>query len=234
MKHAALTVAAIVASASLVGCASQPNTLTRAEESAGWTLLFDGETTEHFRGYRKPEFPTRGWAVIDGTLRRVAGPSGGDIATREQYGDFEFVCEWLVTPGANSGIIYRSTEDKGSSWETGFEFQILDDAAHRDGSTPKTRAGSLYDLVAPSRDVVRPAGEWNEARIVARGDHLRHYLNGVLIVDIRLDSDEYRAAHATSKWPGMADFGKRAKGHIVLQDHGDEVWFRNIRVRELR
>ena len=190
MNRFAIALAASLIVGSLTGCAREPNTLTSAERSAGWTLLFDGESAEHFRGYRRADFPTRGWAVVDGTLRRVAGPAGGDIVTREQFGDFEFVCEWLVTPGANSGIIYRTTEDRGNSWETGLEFQILDDAAHRDGAAPKTRAGSLYDIAAPTHDAVRPAGEWNEARIVARGPHIRHYLNGTLIVDIRLDSDE--------------------------------------------
>lgn len=203
------------------------------EKEAGWIVLFDGTSTEHFRGYRQESFPNRGWAVIDGTLRRTAGQGGGDIITREQFGDFEFVCEWLVTPGANSGIIYRCTEDKRYTWETGLEMQILDDEAHRDGSSPKTRAGSLYDLVGPKKDMVKPAGEWNEARVVAQGTHIRHYLNGELIVDIDMNSDEYREAHAASKWPGMPDMGTRMKGHIALQDHGDEVWFRNIRVREL-
>lgn len=211
-----------------------PNTLTPAERSEGWTLLFDGASAEHFRAYRGESFPSQGWAVVDGTLRRSPGDAwGGDIVTREQYGDFEFVCEWLVTPGGNSGIIYRCTEDRGASWETGPEMQILDDAAHRDGSAPDTRAGALYDIAPCTADVVRPAGEWNEARIVARGPHLQHFLNGVKVVDIRLDSEEYRAAHAASKWTALPDFATSASGHIALQDHGDEVWFRNIRVRRL-
>lgn len=235
--------AAVLGVACGIGCArtcvlSDPATSSEdaskaSEKDAGWVVLFDGTSAEHFRGYRREGFPDRGWAVVDGTLRRTAGQGGGDIVTREQYGDFEFVLEWLVTPGANSGIIYRCTEDKGYAWETGLEMQILDDAAHRDGSTPKTRAGSLYDLVAPMKDVVKPAGEWNEARVVAQGTRIRHYLNGELIVDIDMKSDAYREAHAASKWPGMPEMGTRMKGHIALQDHGDEVWFRNIRVREL-
>ena len=210
------------------------NAAGASDKASGWIVLFDGESAEHFRGYRQEGFPVRGWAVIDGTLRRTPGQGGGDIITREQYADFEFVCEWLVTPGANSGIIYRCTEDKGYTWETGLEMQILDHEAHRDGSSPKTRAGSLYDLVPPMKNVVKPAVEWNEARVVAQGTRIRHYLNGDLIVDIDLNSDEYRKAHAASKWPAMPDMGTRMKGHIALQDHGDEVWFRNIRVRELR
>ncbi len=230
-------IAAITSAAALVALASttprEPNTLTAEERAEGWTLLFDGASTEHFRGYRADAFPAQGWAVIDGSLRRVPGEWGGDIVTREQYADFEFVCEWLVTPGGNSGVIYRCTEDRGASWETGLEMQILDDHAHRDGSQPDTRAGALYDLVPCSEDVVKPAGAWNEARIIARGPHIQHFLNGVKVVDIRLDSDEYRKAHANSKWTQMPDFATRRKGHIALQDHGDEVWFRNIRVRRL-
>lgn len=210
-----------------------PNTLNAEEAAGGWTLLFDGATTDQFRGYRQPGFPAQGWAVVDGTLRRTPGPAGGDIVTREQYADFEFVCEWRVSPGGNSGIIYRCTEDKMYPWETGPEMQILDDAAHGDGAKPNTRAGSLYDLFPCSENVVKPAGEWNEARIVAKGPHIQHFLNGVKVVDIRLDSEEYREAHAQSKWTAMPDFAKRPRGHIALQDHGDEVWFRNIRVRAL-
>jgi hypothetical protein len=211
-----------------------PNSLTRGEQSVGWILLFDGESTENFRGFRKDEFPAQGWDVTeDGSLHRTAGPSGGDIITRDQYGNFEFACEWRIAPGGNSGIIYRATEDHAYPWETGPEYQILDDDAHRDGSKPNTRAGSLYDLYPCASDVVRPAGEWNETLIVVRGPHIQHYLNGVLVVDAYIGSPEYKAAHAQSKWTGMPDFATRDRGHIALQDHGDEVWFRTIRVRPL-
>lgn len=229
---AAVAVAAALAGASPAPEIRTPNTLTAEEVAAGWVLLFDGASSEHFRGYRRPGFPEQGWAVIDGTLRRTPGAAGGDIVTREQYADFEFVCEWRVSPGGNSGIIYRCTEDKGNSWETGPEMQILDDAANA-GAAPVHLAGALYDLFPCAEDAVRPAGEWNEARVVARGDHVQHFLNGVKVVDVRLNSDEYNAAHAKSKWAAMPDFAKRRRGHIALQDHGDEVWFRNIRVRVL-
>ncbi len=232
-----LTVALLVGAAlaaTLVAADPRPaNTLAAGEAEAGWVLLFDGKSTDQFRGYRQPDFPTQGWAVVDGTLQRVAGPAGGDIITREQYGDFEFVCEWRIAPGGNSGIIYRCTEDHMYPWETGPEMQILDDEAHGDGASPRTRAGSLYDLFPCAEAAVKPAGEWNEVRIIAKGPHIQQFLNGVKVVDIRLDSEEYREAHAASKWTAMPDFGKRARGHIALQDHGDEVWFRNIRVRSL-
>ncbi len=238
MKHtlaiALLAVAPFTVSCSNTPSERAPNTLTRGEQSVGWILLFDGESTDNFRGFRKDDFPSQGWDIAaDGSLHRTAGASGGDIITREQYGDFEFACEWRVAPGGNSGIIYRATEDHAYPWETGPEYQILDDAAHGDGAKPKTRAGSLYDLFPCAKDVVNPAGEWNETLIVARGPHIRHYLNGVLVVDAHIGSPEYNAAHAQSKWTGMPDFATRERGHIALQDHGDEVWFRNIRVRPL-
>lgn len=231
---APLATATLLSACSSTADSRRNNTITAGERSVGWILLYDGASTQNFRGFRQDDFPSKGWDIApDGSLRVRAGGGGGDIITREQYADFEFVCEWRVTPGANSGIIYRATEDHAYPWETGPEYQILDDHAHRDGSKPTTRAGSLYDLFPSAQDAVRPAGEWNEARIVARGDHIQHYLNGALVVDARLDSPEYAAAHATSKWTSMPDFAKRSRGHIALQDHGDEVHFRNIRVRPL-
>ncbi len=232
---ALLTAATVLTACSPTADSRRNNAITAGERSVGWILLYDGKSTDNFRGFRKDDFPAQGWDIAaDGSLRVRAGGGGGDIITRDQYANFEFVCEWRVTPSANSGIIYRATEDHAYPWETGPEYQILDDDAHRDGSTPDTRAGSLYDLFPCERDAVRPAGEWNEARIVARGNHIQHYLNGALVVDVRLDSPEYREAHAKSKWTAMPDFGKRSRGHIALQDHGDEVYFRNIRVRPLQ
>lgn len=212
------------------------NRLTPEEQAAGWTLLFDGSemsAENNFRGFRQDEFPVKGWVVRDGAIVIEAGGGAGDLITRGQYADFEFACEWKVGPKGNSGIIYRCTEDHGNTWETGPEMQILDDAGHRDGAAPDTRAGALYDLFPCTADVVRPAGEWNSARIVARGTRVEHWLNGVKVVDVDMASEAYKSAHAQSKWPGMPDFGKREKGHIALQDHGDEVWFRNLRVRVL-
>lgn len=211
-----------------------PNQLTDDQMTEGWILLFDGLTPTYWRGYKQADMPAHGWTVVDGTLHHAAGSGGGDIVTRDQFGDFEFECEWKVGPGGNSGIFYRGTEEFGNIWETGLEMQVLDDARHNDGKNPKTRAGTLYDLVACAADVSRPAGEWNHARIIARGTRVQHWLNGVMVVDIDLASDEYKAAHAGSKWPSMPQMGTRPRGHIALQDHGDDVWYRNLRVRELK
>ncbi|MFO0376342.1 MAG: DUF1080 domain-containing protein, partial [bacterium] len=198
----------------------------------GWTLLFDGSTPA-FRGFKKQAMPDKGWVVRDGLLVHTAGGGGGDIVTLEQYGDFEFSVEWRAAAGANSGIIYRASEAFDYPWMTGPEMQILDDDGHRDGKGPKTRAGTLYDLFPCTHDVVRPAGEWNHARVVTRGSRIEHWLNGVKVVDIDMDSEEYKKAHAASKWPGMKAFGTTRSGHIALQDHGDEVAFRNIMVRRI-
>ncbi len=210
-----------------------PNTLTDAEKKAGWTLLFDGQSLEHFRGYKKPAMPDAGWAVKDGTLWRPPGQGGGDIITREKYQDFEFACDWKVSPKGNSGIIYRCTEEHDYCWMTGLEMQILDDAGHGDGLKPNTRAGSLYDLVPCPPGIVRPAGEWNTSKVVCKGTTIEHWLNGVKVVDTDITSDKYKEAWRQSKWPSMPDTGTRLRGHIALQDHGDEVWFRNIKVRPL-
>ena len=217
------------------------NTLTPEQTKAGWTLLFDGKATP-LRGYKKTGWPAEGWAIegstpAEGVIRHIAGKGGGDLATPEQYENFEFSVDWNAAAGANSGIIYLSTEDRNYPWETGLEMQILDNQGHKDGGNSKTSAGALYDLVATSADVVRPAGQWNTAivRVTAGklGKRIEHFLNGVRVVDVELGSPEYVAAHAKSKWPAMKEFATRSKGHITLQDHGDDVRFRNIMVKKI-
>jgi hypothetical protein len=204
-----------------------------APAGGGWTVLFDGRSTEHFRSFRGTAFPASGWVVENGALRHVAGQRAGDIVTRKQYADFELELDWKVAPGGNSGIMLRVSEAEREPWLTGPELQVLDDAGHRDGRNPLTSAGSLYALVAPSAKAVRPAGQWNRARVVMRGTRLRHWLNGVEIVDCDLASPELRGKIAASKFKDMPRFAMERSGHIDLQDHGDDVWYRNIRIREL-
>jgi hypothetical protein len=199
--------------------------------TSGWRSLFDGRTTAGWRGYKRADMP-RGWQVVDGALTRVE--RAGDIVTADEFGDFELALEWKISPGGNSGIMYRVTEDADATYETGPEMQVLDDARHPDGQSPLTSAGALYGLYPAPRGVVRPAGEWNAARIVVRGNHVEHWLNGVKTVDAEIGSDDWNRRVADSKfsqWPG---FAKASRGHIALQDHGDWVAYRNIRVRELR
>lgn len=207
------------------------NTLTAEEKAAGWRLLFDGESPgEHWRGYRRDDFPD-GWQVRDGAITRVA--PAGDIITREQFENFELKLEWRISPGGNSGIFYRVSEDRSHTWETGPEMQVLDNAGHADGGMAVTSAGADYALYAPKRDVTRPVGEFNEVHIIVDGADVTYWMNGVKIVEYELWSDDWEERVANSKFARMPGFGRNKKGHIGLQDHGDEVAYRNIRIREL-
>jgi cytochrome c len=211
---------------------AQTNTLGADEARQGFALLFDGKSLDAFRGYRRTDVPA-GWSAVEGELRFTPGQGGGDLATRESYGDFELRLDWKVSPGGNSGIMYRVTEDRTYPWETGPEYQVLDDDLHPDGRSPLTSAASAYGLYARSRDLVRPAGFWNETRIVVKGDSVEHWLNGVKVVEYRLNSADWKKRVAESKFSSMPDYGQRKAGHIVLQDHGDLVSYRNIRIRRL-
>jgi hypothetical protein len=222
--------AVLVALMSSFAGASAQNALTEQERAEGWRRLFDGRTTEGWRGFRRDAMPA-GWQVVDGALTRVA--AGGDIITTEQFGSFELALEWKVAPGGNSGIFFNVTEDADYVWQTGPEYQILDDVGHRDGHTPETSAGSNYALHAPATAAAKPAGEWNSTRLLVRGDRVEHWLNGGLIVSYELGSDEWKALVAASKFRDMPGYGRARRGHIALQDHGDPVAFRNIRIRSL-
>jgi hypothetical protein len=204
-----------------------PNVLTEAERAAGWRLLFDGRTTAGWRGYMRPDMPA-GWQVVDGALTRV-GP-GGDIITVEQFRNFELALEWKVAPGGNSGIFYRAIEGPAAIYRSAPEMQVLDDAAHRDGLSRLTAAGSNYGLHPAPEGVVKPAGEWNAVRIVVRGDHVEHWLNGIKVVEYQLGSPEWKALVAASKFAQWPEYGRAPRGHIGLQDHGDPVAYRSIKI----
>lgn len=215
------------------------NTISDKERAEGWELLFDGVNPPKFRAWKQPAaWPpaSKAWEIADGTIHRPAGDFGGgcrDLITADEYADFEFSIDWKITPGGNSGIMYRCSEDFDFPWRTGPEMQILDDARHADGKEPKTRAGTLYAIVPTAVDAARPPGEWNHARVVAKGSKIEHWLNGYKVVDADLTTDAYKQAHDASKWKGMPEMGTKSKGHVALQDHGDEVWFRNIKVRAI-
>jgi hypothetical protein len=218
------------AAAPLRAQAPVPNTLTPAERSAGWRLLFDGVTTAGWRGYHMTSMPS-GWQAIAGNLTRV-GPAA-DIITTDQYANFELSIDWQISAKGNSGIMYRVTEADSDTYQTGPEMQVLDDAGHPDGLSRLTAAGSVYGLYPAPEGVVRPAGQWNQARIVVKGDSVQHWLNGVLMAKYVLGSPDWAARVAKSKfakWPG---YGKAKQGYIALQDHGDWVAYRNIKVRVL-
>lgn len=215
--------------------AVEANTLTAAEEAEGWQLLFDGDDLEQWRGYQR-DTPPASWQPQDSVLAFVSAEDGGDLMTREQFGDFELRYDWRISEGGNSGVIYRVTEESEQPWHTGPEMQILDDERHPDaraGVGGNRTAGSLYDLIATPSGVVHPAGEWNEARIVARGNRIEHWLNGQKILEFEVGSAAWDSLYQASKFSGMAGFGVQPAGHIVLQDHGDPVWFRNLKIRPL-
>ncbi len=205
-----------------------------AADAVGWETLFDGTSTAKWRGYKKTDFPAKGWVVEAGALKVEGGGGGGDLVTRDQYGSFELLWEWKVSEGANSGVMYHVSEGFGTSGEVGPEYQILDDAKHGDGKNPKTSAGALYGLIAPNVDKqLQPVGEWNKSRLVVYGPHVQHWLNGRLIVQYDLGSPELKALIAQSKFKDMPKFAQETSGHICLQDHGNTVWYRNIRLKQL-
>ena len=205
------------------------NSLTDAERAAGWKLLFDGQTTAGWRGYLKNT--VTGWQVVDGALTRAA--EGGDIITTERYRNFELALEWKIGPGGNSGIFYSAVEWPSAIYFSAPEMQVLDDALHADGQSPLTSAGSNYGLHPAPRGVVRPAGEWNAVRILVQGNQVEHWLNGRLIVRYQLHSNEWKALVAGSKFALWKEYGQAEEGHIGLQDHGDWVAYRSIRIRVL-
>ena len=230
---AALMTAPRPSLAQQAGMASGPaplNTLTAAERSAGWRLLFDGKTTAGWRGFKQDSAPP-GWQVVDGALTRVA--SGGDILSRAKFRNFELTLEWNVAPGGNSGIFYRGSEDDDAIYWNAPEMQVLDDAGHVDGKSRLTSAGAAYDLYPSPAGVVKPAGAWNQVRIVVKGKHVEHWLNGVKVVEYELGSPDWNAKVKASKFAGNPHFGRNPTGYIGLQDHGDRVAYRNIKIRVL-
>ena len=226
-----------------------PNQLTAAERAAGWRLLFDGRTLAGWRGLGYDSVPSAHWVVVDGAIKKIASGNvpklpdgqprqGGDLMTVATFGDFELTWEWKVTPGANSGVKYNVSEELSMAQAPnhaalGFEYQMLDDDRHEDGKLPTHRAGALYDLVAPNAAKrLHPVGEWNHSRVIFRGNHGEHWLNGAKILEFDLGTALMDSLLAASKYRAIPGFAERRNGHIVLQDHGDEVYFRSIKVRE--
>ena len=211
--------------------AQEHNRLTAAERAAGWQLLFDGNSLEGWRGYNSEFMPT-GWSVENGLLTRT-GP-GGDIITEQQFGDFELYLEWLVGPGGNSGVLVRVVEGQEEVYHGAPEMQILDDAGHPDGRSPLTSAGSNYGLHGAPRGIVKSAGEWNSSRIVVVNNQVEHWLNGDKVVEYELGSADWLRRVANSKFAQWPEYGRASRGHIGIQDHGDRVSFRNLKVREIK
>ena len=210
---------------------STMNTISAKERAEGWRLLFDGRTTAGWRGFRQPTLPA-GWQAIDGELTRVG--EAGDIVTVDEFDDFELTLEWKLSPNGNSGLFYRVTEDDDIMWHTAPEYQIIDNA-YKEPLKPVQYTGANYDLHPPSRDVTRPIGVWNQTRLLVRGAHVEHWLNGVKLVDYELWSPIWEAMVHASKFIPYTNYGRAKRGHIAMQgDHEGTLAFRNIRIRELK
>ncbi len=229
---------------------SQLNSLTEEEGASGWALLFDGRTFEGWRGIGQSDIPQGHWVIEDGAIKKVPGgevprqadgqpTQGGDLMTVATFEGFELSLEWKISPGGNSGIKYNVSEEISMAnpppqAAIGFEYQIIDDETHPDaGNAPSRTAAALYDLIAPKGKGLKPVGEFNEARIVFQGRHGEHWLNGVKVLEYDLDTPQFAGLLAASKYRDIPGFAERRSGHIVLQDHGDAVWFRNIKIRPL-
>ena len=210
--------------------AQEHNRLNATERAAGWQLLFDGNSLTGWRGYNSESMPT-GWSAENGMLIRT-GP-GGDIITEQQFADFELSLEWLVGPSGNSGVLFRAVEGQEEVYHSAPEMQILDDAGHADGRSPLTSAGSNYGLHGVPRGIVKSAGEWNTSRIVVVNNQVEHWLNGDKVVEYELGSADWAQRVANSKFAQWPAYGRASRGHIGIQDHGDRVSFRNLKIREI-
>lgn len=214
------------------------NTLTDAEKRDGWVLLFDGRTTAGWRGFMRPDMEGLRWIVSDGCLGLPPGDASDtrgrrDIITERQFDDFELTWEWRVARAGNSGVKYFITEARQAA--IGHEYQILDDDGHPDGRvSAKRRTAAFYDVLPARNTKPRPVGEFNQSRLLVHGSHVEHWLNGEKVLAYQLDTPELRAAIADSKFHDVAGFGTKIRGHILLQDHGDEVCYRNLKLREPR
>ena len=228
--------------------AAHMNTLTPDEQEQGWILLFDGSTFEGWRGLGREGVPEGHWIIEDGALKKVPSGEvslqvdgqplqGGDLMTIQSFEDFELYFEWKVSRAGNSGMKYNVSEEMSTSYPPehaalGFEYQILDDENHPDALLGNNRtASALYDLIAPEGKVLKPVGEFNSARIIFKGDHGEHWLNGIKVLEYDLGTGRMDALVQASKYRDILGFADKRKGHIVLQDHTDAVWFRSIKIR---
>jgi len=235
-----LTVAAaLAASISLAGvvAAQAPNQLTPAEQKAGWTLLFNGTSLDGWHGYKRPDATGTRWVAKDGLLCLAPGDKtdtrgARDIVTTKPYRQFELSWDWRVSEGGNSGLKYFVLEDRDSA--IGHEYQLIDDERHPDAKIgPHRQTAALYDVMPAANRPLKPAGQWNTSRVVVRGNDVEHWLNGTKVLSYTLDSPALREAIAKSKFKDVDRFGKPQDGLILLQDHGDAVCYRNVKVRAL-
>lgn len=196
-----------------------------------WQPLFNGKDLSAWKPYNQPADAPVKWAIEDGVLAWQKG--GGNLATRDTFGDFELELDWKISAGGNSGVMFGVDESGAKPWHTGPELQILDDSKHKDGKNGLTASGALYSLYAPAKPAAKPVGEWNTMRVRVAGGRIQSWLNGQQVVDAQIGSEDWKARVAKSKFARFPRFAQVAAGRIVLQDHSDPVWFRNIRIRRL-
>lgn len=219
---------------------TQTNALSDQEKNEGWVMLFDGTTTNGWHTYGKSTGATS-WKVSDGALfldttKTNGRRETGDLITNDEFENYHLSLDWKVAQGANSGIIFNVQDDPAkfrNTYETGPEMQVLDNERHPDAKIHKHRAGDLYDLIPSAKETVKPAGEWNHAEIKLNNGKLDLYLNGTNVVSTTMFDDNWKTMVANSKFKTMPAFGTIRKGRIALQDHGDNVWFKNIKIRRL-
>ena len=209
--------------------AAQPPTTAKP---GPWKPLFDGTSLDAWRGYKSPTVP-EGWKIVDGTLAKTTPVK--DIVTKDEFGDFELELEWKIGEAGNSGIFYRGTEEYDHIYWSAPEYQLLDNIKAEDNKRPDHLAGAAYELSVPPADAVKPVGEWNQTRILAKGNHVEHWLNDRKTAEYEINSPEWKAKVDASKFKVYPNYGRAARGHIALQgDHNGELAFRNIRIRELK
>jgi hypothetical protein len=222
---------------------SQPETTSsQAKAEEAWKVLFDGTSTAGWRGYGKDKFPDQGWMIEDGALKCIgsgqgeAGGKGGDIIYDKKFKDFRLTLEWKISAGGNSGIFYLAEENENPIWQSSPEMQVLDNIKHPDallGKDGNRKAGSLYDLIPANPQNTKPAGEWNTVEIMVYQGTVVHKMNGETILEYHLGTPDWDTLISGSKFKPYPLFGKYREGYIGLQDHGNDVWFRNIRILEL-
>lgn len=215
-------------------CAESINERTEEDKAGGWNLLFDGKTTKGWHNFKSKMVRTNTWVVEDGWLHCLGKEGGSDIISDGEFDNFDLQWEWKNVPAGNSGLKYFVLETRQSP--LGHEYQMIDDERNSDAKLAKGKriTGSFYDVIKPERiDLAKPPGEINRSRVVVRGNHVEHWLNGAKVLEYSCDSEALKTALQESKFKNTAGFGEKVTGHILLQDHHSEVWFRNIKIRKL-
>jgi len=228
-----LSAATVLLASFSVQAQKADNTLTDAEKKSGWVLLFDGKSTDAWRTYQNQ--PDDSWEVVKGVLhcKKDGVTNRADLVTKDQYESFEFVMDWKVEKACNSGLLYHVLETHKSSYETGPEYQLIDDLGYTDKLENWQKSGADYAMHSPAKIAAKPAGQYNHTRLVVNGAHVEHWLNGVKVADFNAWTPEWEKLKAEGKWKDYPDYGKSKTGVIALQDHGGGISFKNIKIRKI-